>query len=99
MPCNSITSVTLDLKNANLALLKAAIEKQGWKVQHDGTTLTWDYGRSRYSQVTGELTTRSQENGETIKRAYTSQLVQYQASRFGWHVKALSDNKFQIQKG
>lgn len=97
MPCNTVTSITLELKNANLELLKKALESLDYKVDQKDRYLSWQTGD--YNGYTGEFQVRYEEVGYKIKRAYTSQLVQYQAKRFGWKIKALSDNKFQIQKG
>ncbi len=100
MPCETITSVTLELKNANLDLLKKALEKLGYlvnKVSH-GLQFRKKSTFNYYSQ-TGEFNAEDFESANAIKQAYTSQLVQDKASRFGWKVKTLSANKFQIQKG
>jgi len=102
MPCDTVTSVTLVLKNANLDLLKKALEGLGYIVTKtsQGLRFCTRYGPTfNYYSQTGEFNAENLESANAIKRAYTSQLVQNQASRFGWKVKTLSANKFQIQKG
>lgn len=103
MPCNTITSVTLVLKNANLDLLKKALEGLGYLVNKVSHGLQFRKNRGlttfNYYSFTGEFNAENLESANAIKRAYTSQIVQNQASRFGWKVKSLSANKFQIQKG
>lgn len=102
MPCDTITSVTLELKNANLDLLKKALEGLGYMVNmtSQGLRFCTKYGPTfNYYSQSGEFNAENLESAKAIKRAYTSQIVQNQANRFGWKVKSLSANKFQIQKG
>ena len=98
MPCYSITTVSLKLMNANLDVLKKALEALGHRnVYQSGTTLYW--GRnSSYNQKTGQLTVESEQEGKAIKQGYSGQLVRKNASKFGWQVKQVSQNKFQIVK-
>jgi hypothetical protein len=97
VPCNTLTQVTLELKNANLDWLEKALKQLGYEPVRTRNGLAWRGGS--YNQKTGELTSRNAEEVNRIKRAYSCELVKHNASRFGWKVKMTGINKFQIQKG
>lgn len=97
MPCNTITQVRLELQNANIDLLKKALEGLGKLPVKDGEKrLYWQGGN--YNKDTGKLTVLDQKFGETVKRAYSAEIVKAQAKRFGWQVKQTSEFKYQIIK-
>jgi len=97
MPCDTISTVSLELKNANRGFLKKAVESLGFTVSEDADGLYWRGGR--YERTEGQIITRDEEAGRRIKRLYTGEVVKHNATRFGWRVKQVSENKFQVQRG
>ena len=97
MPCDTLTVVSLELKNANLTWLKQALEACGYQVTQSGEILSWRGGN--YNRQTGLLTTRTENDAARIKREYSSIMVKNMGSRFGWRVKQTGETRFQIQKG
>ncbi len=98
MPCYTINEIRLELINANLELLKKAIESQcgNVNVKTYDNGLAWNGGS--YNQTTGNLTVRNSEVGNRIKKAYSAELVQAQAKRFGWQTKKIDEFKYEITK-
>lgn len=99
MPCYTITTVTLELKQADTAALKKALESLGldpYVSSYNEQQINFRNGS--YDRSTGKLTVRNEETGKAIKRAYSAELVQMQAKRFGWQVKKISENKYEIIK-
>lgn len=98
MPCYSIITVDLELKNANLSLLTKAINNimKNAYVQLRDNGLVWSGGS--YDKRTGMLSVRSETDGKLIKRAYSCEIVKSQASRFGWQCKEIGQFKYQIIK-
>lgn len=94
MPCNQIRRTTVALENANPVLLLAALGKLGYGYMdqvlseresraalasvYDGHTLT----------LTGNLTVNE------VKRAYSQEVVQSAAQKYGWRVKSTGSNKY-----
>jgi hypothetical protein len=102
MPCNTITTVSLELKNANTALLRKAVEavigeRGGYLISHNEKFLRWSMGGS-YDRQTGKLTVQSEAQGNKIKQYYSGEVVKAQAKKFGWQVKTVGANKFEIIK-
>lgn len=96
MPCYTIITVTLNLENADIDLVKATLEEKGYRVQHNGDMLTWGYNNS-YNDQTKEL--KSSNNMDWFNRAYTMQVVQEKADRWGWRIEeGESENEFTIYK-
>lgn len=98
MPCYTITTVKLELKAANMELLRKAVEAvtKETRIQTEGQKMFW-YGGS-YDKQTGTLTVRKEEQGNLIKRAYTGEVIKDKAKRMGWQVKQTEEFKYQIIK-
>ena len=99
MPCYTITTAKLELKNANPTLLKKAIEKlmgKGTQFQEARGVLYFNGGT--YTKATGILEVRNEAVGRQIKRNYSGEVVYAQAKRFGWQVKQTAENKYEIIK-
>lgn len=99
MPCDTISTVSIELKNANLDILKKVIEKLGYTARQNSVGISWGYGRYSYNQNTGQLTVEYESEVVQIKRSYAAEMVKAKASRFGWRVRQVGEYKFQIQKG
>lgn len=101
MPCWTITTVKLELKNASLDLLKKALEAQGKQNIYVNTAMgivTWGYGRDGYNKNTGQISVQTKSDGNAIRRAYSAEVVKKTASRFGWQVQQSGENRFAIIK-
>lgn len=97
MPCFTITTIELQLRDANLELLKNAIkEVTGKDATIYNAAMLWDGGQ--YQKISGRLVVRDEKTGQNIKRAYSAELVKAQAKRFGWQVKKTDEYKYQIIK-
>jgi hypothetical protein len=97
MPCYTITTVSLELKNANLEMLKAALTKLGmYGIYSTDKAVNWSGGS--YNKETGKLTVTNTTLGNRIKQAYSGEVVKSQAKRFGWQLKEVAENKYEIIK-
>lgn len=99
MPCNTITTVKLELKNANLNLLRKAVESVIGNGIHTQTKdrMTWANGGS-YNRETGVMTSYYAQDLKTINKAYSAEVVKDQAKRFGWQIKQTAQYQYQIIK-
>jgi hypothetical protein len=98
MPCWTVTTTKLELKNANLIFLKKALERLGYHVFERGGILTWENGEYR----NGNLTMRGangEAEGKKIRQAYSGEIVRAQAARMGWKVQQKGPNRYQVVKG
>jgi hypothetical protein len=97
MPCYTITQVKLILNNADIGLLKKALEGMGKTVYQDGLKrLSWQGGS--YNKDGGLLTVRDKDKGNAIQRAYSKEVIMTKAQRFGWTVKETGQNKYEVLK-
>ena len=97
MPCDSVITVSLELKGADLDLLKKALEATGERVY--GATkdqISW-YG-GEYDRRTGVIKVKNEASGKLIKKAYSAEIVKAQAKRFGWQLKETSAFTYEITK-
>ena len=106
MPCDTITSTTLDITKADLTSLKAAMESEGFKLYtEEGSNITWRNRQgvsASFNRQTG-MTIRGQGYSsnryvDKIKEAYTGAVVQLTARRLGWQVTKTSGNTFDVVK-
>jgi hypothetical protein len=100
MPCYTITTVTLEFKNANMELLKKAIKASlGIDAEIYNLGVKWNGGY--YNKIMGEITLNkktAEDDIKLIKRAYSAEIVKDQAKRFGWNLKQTSEFKYEISK-
>jgi hypothetical protein len=110
------STVNLELKAENITLLKAALESLGYAAYEQNTELhftaaSWrsdEYGDVRGTFVNGKLeltgeryaVARFEREINAVKKAYSVQVVQSQAKKFGWKLKQKKQGelKFQVQK-
>jgi hypothetical protein len=98
MPCWTVTKTKLELKDANIVLLKKALERLGYHPILTGTTLQWEGGEYR----SGRLTIRGangEQKGKEIRQAYSGEIIRSQAAKMGWQVKQTAPNKYQVVRG
>lgn len=101
MPCYTMTTVTVELNNANLDILKAALLKSfGINAYQVGQNrIAWSDGREWYDKSTGQLTVRNASQVNPIKQAYGIACVSAMATKMRWQATRKANNKFIVKKG
>ena len=103
MPCNTITTATVDLRNADLAVLADALRADSWTVSVEGGKLSAYSSRGSLSAVTGQApTVRSRTAAAVsadIARLYGRQCVLAAAKRNGWRVADMADGRLKVERG
>lgn len=105
MPCNTVRISTINLAKVDHDLLKAALEALGLKVQSSplGWAITDRYGYGgTFRFESGKLTHNDRmrtSQGKAlsenlVKQAYSGQVVQQTARKFGWSVRETGDNQY-----
>lgn len=104
MPCDSISTATLDLTKADMTALKAAMQELGYTVQETVRGLTFSHKSGNQAVWTREagmtITSRryAGDVAEKIQAAYTSTVVTQTAKRLGWQVTKKSEGNFVVVK-
>lgn len=108
MPCWQRTQSTVKLSGTtDVALLQKALEALGMTVQLRNGTLVFsakdaDAGGIVGTFVNGKLEVRTTSwapfDENQIKRAYSVQVVQAAAKKYGWVVRAQSETKLTAQR-
>lgn len=103
MPCNTITTVSLDLKNAVPDVLSEAMRSLGYEVtatsplsftgRNRQTGATFEWSRSTGLQIRGYA---GQTEEAKIMPAYSKAAVAWAAKRNGWTVKTTTGDKMQL---
>ena len=106
MPCNTISTNTVDLEKVqNLDLLEAALRSEFGAVQRVGDRFRFNVGGRQVviengRATSGMSTADLQVVVGRVKQAYSRQAVTLAAKRFGWSTfKGADVNHFSIQHG
>lgn len=97
MPCDRIQRTDVDLGKVDPTLLAAALNALHLNAVHQGERIYFRNG----SYQNGTLTLQGvnvDERTATIKQAYSGQVVRSTAKKYGWQVKEVAQNKFQVVK-
>lgn len=96
MPCWTISTVKVDFgKIASPELLEQTLDSLGLNPQRNGNKI--HFGRGEWINVqSGESLLQQGRDVAELKRAHSKTIVQTQAKRFGWQVKEVAENKFEI---
>lgn len=91
MPCNTIqrSKVEFLATSTDLSLLAEAFRSLGYRyvnVQRSLVTFRTFEGAGSFEKNTGKLTLPESCDVDTIKRAYSEQVVQSQARKHGWKI-------------
>lgn len=90
MPCWTIEESKVEFleKSTDMKLLKKALEAIGYRVQATESTLTFIKNglTGTYFKQTGEMRMPLSWKIETIKRAYSEQVVEDTAEQMGWQL-------------
>ncbi len=102
MPCDSVTTQSVNMKNANPDVLIRALEADRWWVREVsgglilanrlGDSLRWERGVGLVVRGVGEAV-------EEVTRAYGREAVTWAAKRAGWEVKQVGENKLVVSRG
>jgi hypothetical protein len=97
VPCDSITTIGVELGKADPGLMAQALRELGHEVTASGTRLY--FGRaSVMDTATGKTELEKGITVAEIKQAYAAQTVKATAKRYGWQLKEVSKFKFEITK-
>ena len=106
-PCDTIqlSTVEFDLMHTDIWLLQMALEKLGYTVKKKKDTLTFesdgfDFIAGKFEDGKVEVTfdARKKFDVNSVKRAYSSEVVRYAARKAGWQVKHTDLRKFEVSK-
>lgn len=91
MPCDTVQESKVEFleKSTDVKLLAEALRKLGYRVteNEEGLAFSKGYGwNGTYESKTGKLTLPEQQDGNEIKRAYSEEVVNHQARKFGWQI-------------
>lgn len=103
MPCDSITTQSIDLAKALPGLLAEALEANGWEIQtNTGQTISAYKFGARLNWVSGKgLEVQARVPSETVQevtKAYSAQAVKWAAQRAGWTVKQTAQDQLTINR-
>lgn len=97
MPCDTITTMKVNLGNVNFEQLVEALKAMGQTPIVENDLVYFGYGES-FNNKTKELRIKSQDKVAEIKKAYSAQVVKSQAKRFGWQLKEIAPYEYQVMK-
>lgn len=97
MPCDSISTISIDLGKVDPGLIQLALREMGLSnITQTGTRVY--FGRGEYiDTATGQSQLAAGREVAEIKRAYSAQVVQATAKRFGWQIKQNAQDKYKYQ--
>lgn len=97
MPCDTIQTSEVDLKNPNMTLLMKALHEKGLnpKLSQDGQSISFRGGT--FQNGTLEIRSNIGIEASEIKIAYSEQIVGYAAKQFGWKLEV--DTKAKLRPG
>ena len=104
MPCDSVTTQSINLKNAMDTILVEALKAEGFRITvqtaktvtatADWQTVTWTKGIGLEIKGMGG----AQAVIDKVTKAYSTQAVSWAAARAGWTVKKTADNQLTVTR-
>jgi hypothetical protein len=103
MPCYSRETSTVEFgEGTDVKLLAAALKQLGYTVNQFGQRITFaNYAESVTGTFAGgKMTIQSPGpiDQNTLKRAYSAEVVKSAAQRFGWTAKQTGAQQFQVSR-
>ena len=103
MPCDSITTSTVNLANVDKDTLTEALRAAGWTVSpidagiyaRDGAGSSFNWTPGRPAQL---RTTRADITAASIARLYSAQVVRKTAQKNGWRLTETAPGQFLVQR-
>lgn len=101
MPCDTIQTSTVEFRPENAAFFKAALQTLGYQVAELNGMIHATKGF--YESVTlnaGQLEIKTVSNvtADSIKQAYSREIVTFAAQEFGFELERTSENEYSVQK-
>lgn len=106
MPCDTVTTATIDAGKMPVDTLRRGLEADGHTVSLANGKLVWYDRQTRqgmeYNPATGQVTVSGRTIAETkavaaVKQSFSRQLVRDQAKRYGWQLEQ-QGNTFKVRK-
>jgi hypothetical protein len=109
MPCDTISTVAVqwNMERTDLGLLTGALNELGLmaNLAYDRKSVVFAGGTFRNGQFNFDSTwtnrvtaAQASEKVAEIKRAYSGQIIQSQAKKFGWGLKKIGPFKYEVTK-
>lgn len=97
MPCDTVQTMAVALKVADLALLFKALDALKMRPVMYGNTIQFGNSES-FNKDTQELRVTNEAKVARIKQAYSAEIVKSQARRYGWTLKETAPFQYVITK-
>lgn len=97
MPCNTVSTVQVQLDKANVDLMQAALTALKLRPYRQGTALMFGNGEW-IDTATGKSALAPTRNPAEIKRAYSAEVVKSQARKYGWSLKETAPFQYEVTK-
>lgn len=104
MPCDTVTTQSVNLANAIPSILAESLTKSGWTLYEttdaritgylSGATLEWNKGKGLSMRGYGN----TQQQIVDVTRAYSVAAVSWAAQRAGWNIKQTAANQMQATR-
>jgi hypothetical protein len=94
MPCFTIQTSTVELGKVQADLLHAALAGLGLNPLTLPTGIRFAGGF--YDKATGKMTGTNLPAVNEVKRAYSAQVVQASAKKFGWQIKEVAQYQYEV---
>lgn len=101
MPCDTITTVSVELGKVNPDLLFNSLKALGLnpiKWSDNGTIYFGPSSQEYHNPETGETKLAKGRNAAEIKRAYSAEIIKSQAKRYGWSLKETAPFQYTVVK-
>ena len=107
VPCNSLTTQTIALKNAVMSVLIEALKADGWTIRNqDANSLDSKKGYERLTWAAGVGLGVTTDMGATrvqaitggVTQAYSRAAVSWAAQRAGWQVQKTGANTMTLSR-
>ena len=95
MPCYQVNLISMNLQVSNPDLMISALKSLGYQnVNHNKRDNVIYFDKGNLDLIEGVLTTRTQDMGNQIKKAYSTQAIEHIAKKKKWLLKK-QGNKLQ----
>jgi len=100
MPCNTVTLVSLEMKNVSMDTMLEVLKELGLRPIRVGEHFIRFTNGGLFNHENGELCIRNLDLGQQVKQTYTKNVIAQQAKRFGWNVKQVQgqENKLYLER-
>jgi hypothetical protein len=88
MPCDSVTTVSLNTSNMDINVMKRALERMGYRAEIYGDMLSGLWGKLYMGN--GKLSSNTLSSADVI-REYTVQTMMEMGEEYGWSVDATEE--------